>query len=79
MISGVWKTENRPKLASRAQGSSAAKAPSRPAPRRCRGRTASSAEPIRTPSSVPAPRWIARVNTDPKSGLSTIATVSSTQ
>ena len=79
MISGVWKTENSPKLAARAHGRTRGEAPSRRSSHGLRGSSGSSAEPSRTPSSVPAPRWTARVKTEPKSGLSTIATVSSTQ
>ena len=53
--------------------------PWRRAPRRRAAARPAAPSRCRTPSSVPAPRWTARVNTDPKSGLSTIATVSSTQ
>ena len=79
MITGVWKTENSPKLAARPHGSSAAAPAIATITQPLRGSTDSSSEPMRTPTSVPAPRWTARVNTEPKSGLSTIATVSSTQ
>ena len=78
-MTGVWNTENRPKLAARAQGSTAADAAMATSSHGLPLSTASTAEPISTPSSVPAPRCTARPNTDPRSGLSTMATVSSTQ